>query len=75
MYDIELNKNEIAILIAASNIFPGLVTSGESLSKDEAINYVNRSLFIAEAMAANIKKNRGADTVALGGDDPGPFPW
>jgi hypothetical protein len=75
MSRIDLNKNEQSILLAASNIFSGLVSDGKIDSNKNTNKAIKYSVATAIKLADEVCKNRNNGAVTLGGDDPGPFPW
>ncbi|MCG6938868.1 MAG: hypothetical protein LJE83_11950 [Gammaproteobacteria bacterium] len=75
MASIDLNESEQTILLAASNIFSGFISEGKIYSSKTAEKAVKYSVAIAIKLADEVDKNRSNEVAALGGDDPGPFPW
>ena len=71
----DLNKTEQTVLLAASNIFSGFASDGTIDSGKKAEKAAEYSVAIALKMAHEVERCRNHDGVALGGDDPGPFPW
>lgn len=76
MHEIKLQGVEESLLVAASNVFSGLVSDGKIDSNEKTEKAINYSIFVAMKMAVKIKNEMAGDNIQLGGnDDPGPFPW